>query len=93
MASVDQGDTGETPHQVVTLHGIDLVMITLPKVKRSSSTKPRRWVVERDFGWLSRFRCLTRDDERLPETGAAPPFLAVACLMLQRMLTLAVQGP
>ncbi|MFL5338382.1 MAG: transposase [Geminicoccaceae bacterium] len=32
---------------------------------------PRRWVIERPFAWLSRSRRLTRDDERLPETGVA----------------------
>jgi transposase len=32
---------------------------------------PRRWVVERTFAWLSRSRRLTRDYERLPETGEA----------------------
>lgn len=35
---------------------------------------PRRWVVERSFGWLARFRRLARDYERLPET------LAGACI-------------
>jgi len=28
---------------------------------------PQRWVVERSFGWLARFRRLSRDCERLPE--------------------------
>ena len=29
---------------------------------------PRRWVVERTFSWLLRWRRLARDYERLPET-------------------------
>lgn len=29
---------------------------------------PRRWVVERSFGWTARFRRLARDYERLTET-------------------------
>jgi len=29
---------------------------------------PRRWVVERSFGWAARFRRLARDDERLALT-------------------------
>jgi transposase len=28
---------------------------------------PRRWVVERTFGWLMRYRRLVRDYERRPE--------------------------
>jgi transposase len=29
---------------------------------------PRRWVVERSYGWMARFRRLARDYERLSET-------------------------
>ena len=41
---------------------------TLEIVKRSDDMKrfqvlPRRWVVERTFGWLGRYRRLARDDE------------------------------
>jgi hypothetical protein len=43
---------------------------------------PRRWVVERSFGWLNRFRRLTRDYERLPETLAGLHFIVFAMLML-----------
>ena len=32
---------------------------------------PRRWVVERTFGWLMRCRRLARDDQRLPATSEA----------------------
>ena len=28
---------------------------------------PRRWVMERSFGWMSRFRRLARDQKRLAE--------------------------
>ncbi len=43
---------------------------------------PRRWVVERSFGWLARFRRLTRDYERLPEMLGGLHFLVIAVLML-----------
>lgn len=41
-------------------------------VKRSETCKgfqvlPRRWVVERTFGWLNRYRRLAHDYERLPQ--------------------------
>ena len=51
------------------------------------SEKPhpaRRWVVERDFAWASRFRRLVKDYERLPETLAGLHFVAFACLFLQQ---------
>ena len=43
---------------------------------------PKRWVVERDFAWASRFRQLARDYERLATTLVGRHFLVFACLML-----------
>ncbi|CBW73577.1 Transposase [Mycetohabitans rhizoxinica HKI 454] len=50
--------------------------------RRALSLLPRRWVVERSFGWLNRFRRLARDDERLPETLVGLHFVVFAMLML-----------
>jgi len=49
---------------------------------------PRRWVVERSFGWAARFRRLARDYERLPETLKGLHFLAFALLMAHRFVQL-----
>jgi putative transposase len=46
---------------------------------------PRRWVVERTFAWLGRYRRLSKDDEALPETEEAWIFLAMSSLMLARL--------
>jgi transposase len=51
-------------------------------------TAARRWVVERSFAWLSRFRRLARDYERLPSVLAGLHFLACACLMLHQLIHL-----
>src|SRR3712207_7382334 len=40
------------------------------EAKRGFVLLPRRWVVERDFAWASRFRQLVKDYERLPTTLA-----------------------
>jgi transposase len=69
------------------------VVVALPTAKRGFVLLPRRWVVERSFAWTSRFRRLARDYERLPETLAGLHFVAFACLMLHRVLTLASQSP
>ena len=53
---------------------------------------PRRWVVERSFGWMARPRRLARDDERLPETVAGLHFIAFSCLMLHRFVLTALTG-
>jgi transposase len=46
---------------------------------------PRRWVVERTFAWLGRYRRLSQDDEALPETEEAWIHLAMSSLMLARL--------
>ena len=49
---------------------------------------PCRWVVERTFGWLGRYRRLSRDYERQATTGEALIFLAMIRLMLNRLAEL-----
>ena len=88
VAFVDQGYTGEQPAQAAAEHGIQLEVVKLPKVKHGFVLLPRRWVVERSFAWVTRFRRLARDFERLPETLAGLHFLAFAMLMLKRFVAL-----
>lgn len=45
---------------------------------------PRRWVVERTFGWLGRNRRLAKDYEALPEVEEAFIYFAMIRLMLRR---------
>lgn len=58
-------------------------------VKRSDLHRfkvlPRRWVVERTFGWLGRYRRLNRDYERQARTGEMMVYLAMIRLMLARL--------
>jgi len=46
---------------------------------------PRRWVVERTFGWLLRYRRLVRDYERRPEHHEAMVYWAAVHLMTKRL--------
>ncbi|HEX8431416.1 MAG TPA: transposase [Longimicrobium sp.] len=62
--------------------------VLLPDTTKGFVLVPRRWVIERGFAWLSRFRRLVRDYERLPETVAGLHFIAFACLMLARAYAL-----
>ena len=48
---------------------------------------PRRWVVERSFGWLACWR-LSRDYERLPGVLRGLHFLVFAMLMLPKVVPL-----
>lgn len=88
VAFVDQGYTGESAAQEAEAHGIRLEVVKLPEAKKGFVLLPRRWVVERSFGWAARFRRLARDYERLPETLAGLHFLAFAILMLKRFIEL-----
>jgi len=81
MAFVDEGYIGEKAAQAAEGEGIRLEVIKLPDVKKGFVLLPRRWVVERSFGWTARFRRLARDYERLPETLIGLHFLAFAILM------------
>ena len=60
--------------------------LRLEIVRRSDTQKgfvvlPRRWVVERTFGWLNNFRCLSKDYEFRTDSSEAFIFLAASlCL-------------
>lgn len=62
---------------------------TVEIVKRSDlhtfKMLPRRWVVERTFGWLGRYRRLSRDYERQATTSETMVYLAMIRLMLARL--------
>jgi transposase len=88
LAYVDQGYTGAMTADAAAQHGLALEVIKLPEAKRSFVLLPRRWVVERSFAWLARFRRLARDYERLPATLAGLHFIAFAYLLLHRTVSL-----
>ena len=63
--------------------------ITLEIVARTSphsfQVLKRRWVVERTFGWLMRYRRLARDYERRPEHHEAMVYWATVFIMARRL--------
>ena len=92
VAFVDQGYTGQQPATDAEAHGIRLEVVKLPTAKRGFVLLPRRWVVERSFAWMARFRRLARDYERLAETLVGLHFVAFAMLMAHRFITFMVQS-
>lgn len=86
LAYVDQGYTGEQAAKDAAKNGIRLEVVKLPQAKRGFVLLPRRWVVERSFAWLARFRRLARDYERLAATVEGLHLVAFACVMLSRLM-------
>ena len=91
LAYVDQGYSGEAADEEAQAYGIQLEVVKHPEARRGFVLLPRRWVVERDFAWATRFRRLVKDYERLPQSVAGLHFVAFACLFLHRAI--AVLGP
>jgi len=52
--------------------------------------QPRRWVVERTFAWLGRYRRLAKDFEELVECVVAHILIASLHIMLKRLAPAAV---
>lgn len=66
-----------TPEQIAMFRG-----------HRSFKVLPRRWVVERTFAWIGRYRRHSKDYEYLPESSEALIYAAMIRLMLARLAKL-----
>ncbi|MEV0786203.1 IS5 family transposase [Streptomyces sp. NPDC050423] len=69
---------------------LTVLHLVVTVIKRSDDTSgfvvlPRRWVVERTFGWLMRSRRLARDYERRPDTSEAMILWSMTMLMTRRL--------
>jgi transposase len=84
LAYVDRGYTGDDADADAASYGIHLMVVSLPEAKKGFVLLPKRWVVERSFGWIARFRRLARDYERLSETLEGLHYVAFSILMLHR---------
>ena len=85
-AIADSGYQGATTAAVVK----KAARLPLEIVKRSDTAKgfvvlPKRWIVERTFGWLGRCRRLAKDFENLARSHLAFVHLAMIRLMLRRI--------
>lgn len=80
----DQGYTGK-----LIAFAQATLRITIEIIKRSEVRKfhilPRRWVVERTFGWLGFYRRLAKDYERYPRHSEAFVYIAMSNIMLHRL--------
>jgi putative transposase len=84
---VDGGYTGATFTEWVQRLGPKLAVEV---IKRSDATTgfkvlPRRWVVERTFGWLMHQRRLARDYETTETSAEAWIYIAMIRIQLRRL--------
>lgn len=64
--------------------GIDIEPVRRDRTIKGFFPFPRRWVVERTFGWLMGYRRLARDYEARPTRSEAMIYLAMIDLMARR---------
>lgn len=55
------------------------------KTEKAFVLLPRRWVVERTFAWLSRYRRLAREYEKRPASSVAMIYAASIRIMLKKL--------
>ena len=82
---VDGAYSGRLVDWVAERFRFVLAVVLRPKESRRFVLLPRRWVVERTFGWLNLSRRLSKDYERLMPTSETWIYLAMIRLMAHRL--------
>jgi putative transposase len=65
--------------------GIRLAVVKRSDAQAGFQLLPRRWVVERTFAWLGRYRRLSKDYERCAKSSEAMVYLASIRRLLNRL--------
>jgi putative transposase len=79
------GELIEWVWQLRSYRRIHLEIVKRQAEHRGFVVLPKRWIVERTFGWLGRFRRLSKDYERLTDTSETMIYVAMTRLMLRRL--------
>lgn len=83
---VDGGYDGNPFMQwLMDLCRVPVQVVLRPHEHRRFVLLPKRWVVERTFGWLTGCRRLNKDYERLPKTSETFIYLAMLRIMVRRL--------
>jgi putative transposase len=65
--------------------GYPLEVVARPAGAQGFAVLPRRWVVERSFAWIGRYRRLSKDYEALTATSESMIWAAFGTTMLRRL--------
>lgn len=83
---VDQGYSGKNfAHAVQQVCGPQVRVEVIERTSKTFESLPKRWIVERTFGWLNRFRRLSQDYELYSEVSEAMIHGALIRLMTRRL--------
>lgn len=96
----DMGYQGEKARNWVSQFGIKLEIVRRPlkgmwvhkdtdlsslKFEEGFKVLPKRWIVERTFAWMSKYRRLSKDYEYFPSTTESMMYISMSRLMLRRI--------
>jgi len=81
----DGGYAGQLIEWVRETWGWVLAIVKRPADAEGFQILPKRWIVERTFAWLDRYRRLSKDYEYLPATAEAMIYAAMIHLMVCRL--------
>ena len=81
----DGGFSGEDFAQTARRLGREVEVVKRSDDMKGFMVLPKRWIVERTFAWLGRYRRLSKDYETKPESSIAMIRLAMTNLMLHRL--------
>lgn len=81
----DGGYSGQLVDWVKRMCGWTLEIVKRSDERGGFEVLPRRWVVERTFGWLNRWRRLSKDYEQLPQTSEAMIYATMSFVMTRRL--------
>jgi len=82
---VDGGYEHRIEEWVAEECGIRVDVVKRPEGKKGWVLLPKRWVVERTFAWLGRWRGLAKEYTYLPASTEASILLAMTHLMVKRL--------
>jgi putative transposase len=81
----DGGYAGQLVAWVQALAGWVLEIVKRSDAPHAFQVLPKRWIVERTFAWLGKYRRLSKDYEAKPETSETMIYLAMIHLMVRRL--------
>ena len=81
----DSGYAGQLVHWVWQQFRKCLDIVKPVPGKKGFHVQRKRWIVERTFGWLGRWRRLSKNYERKTDTAEALVYISMTHLMLRRL--------